>query len=342
MFYTNNSHDLHFDLFDNISDLDIPVQFLKCMSGSSNALDFQLSSYLGHLISINPKEHYYIVSNDMGYDAVVAFWQNRKIPILRLMCSIPNNRDSSREIISGKSGVTAVRADVLDKFKDLRFVKSEFEKRLPERYLPELDELMQIFEHVLANSRKNYMAVSFRNALTKRYGLANGSEIYNILKDFVPGLFKALQDVKPENSKPVASAKSGRIKPTCDAGAGVGVESHALSKPVCYTWVEFKAHVDTYNVCTAYRRSLVHDFKFIDDNLGLEILAIMAYAVMWVKRPARIDAVMRVLKPKLPSNISLKDITSLRNRLSKKMSGGVWPAELETNLLSVSDPPFGF
>lgn len=56
-----------------------------------NALDFQLSSWLGCLIAKNGKERamagmdtYYVVSNDTGYDPLSKFWAGRGLRVERL------------------------------------------------------------------------------------------------------------------------------------------------------------------------------------------------------------------------------------------------------------------
>ena len=50
---------------------------IEVYAGSGNALDFQLSSYLGYLIGLGYENaNFYIVSNDKGYDCLCDFWQN--------------------------------------------------------------------------------------------------------------------------------------------------------------------------------------------------------------------------------------------------------------------------
>lgn len=54
------------------------VQLMKVTSGTKNALDFQLSSYLGKLIEQNKNKNglrYYIISKDKGYEVLSTFWR---------------------------------------------------------------------------------------------------------------------------------------------------------------------------------------------------------------------------------------------------------------------------
>ncbi|MBO5389028.1 MAG: hypothetical protein J6A59_13045 [Lachnospiraceae bacterium] len=53
------------------------IEVVQCVSNGSNALDFQLSSYLGFLIRSAPKTHYAIISNDHGYNPLITFWEQQ-------------------------------------------------------------------------------------------------------------------------------------------------------------------------------------------------------------------------------------------------------------------------
>ncbi|WP_339101976.1 PIN domain-containing protein [Candidatus Enterococcus clewellii] len=73
------------------------IVFFKVVAGK-NALDFQLSSYLGYLIAKNENEKqqkYIIVSEDHGFDCLINFWKKRdvKITINRKSTVIANELD---------------------------------------------------------------------------------------------------------------------------------------------------------------------------------------------------------------------------------------------------------
>ncbi len=65
------------------------VIYFQVTASTANALDFQLSTYLGFLTTLN--NDFCIISKDGGYDAVIKFWQKRKIKIKRTpsICSTP-------------------------------------------------------------------------------------------------------------------------------------------------------------------------------------------------------------------------------------------------------------
>ena len=61
--------------FNNIEKLNLKFSSKRVNAGTKNALDFQLSSFLGYLISEEKeKSKYHIVTNDNGYEAVAKFW----------------------------------------------------------------------------------------------------------------------------------------------------------------------------------------------------------------------------------------------------------------------------
>lgn len=51
--------------------------------GRKNALDFQLSSYLGYLIheNIDNPYDYFIVTKDKGFESLIPYWKKRKINV---------------------------------------------------------------------------------------------------------------------------------------------------------------------------------------------------------------------------------------------------------------------
>lgn len=82
LFFTDNSPYVSYNDLQLI--LQYPNQFemIKCNPGK-NGLDFQLVSYLGYLLKTASKSNYIIVSNDCGFDAVVKFWQDRGMSVIR-------------------------------------------------------------------------------------------------------------------------------------------------------------------------------------------------------------------------------------------------------------------
>ena len=83
LFYTENSPAVSYNDLQRVLKFNEGFEFIHCYSGR-NGLDFQLITYLGYLVKSSPKSEYIIVSNDMGFDAAVKFWTERKKNIIRL------------------------------------------------------------------------------------------------------------------------------------------------------------------------------------------------------------------------------------------------------------------
>lgn len=75
IFYSENCKYIALDTIESIIEKGIKFCCYQVTTGTSNALDFQLSSFLGYLLrkeSTNAK--FYIVSNDTGFDCLCSFW----------------------------------------------------------------------------------------------------------------------------------------------------------------------------------------------------------------------------------------------------------------------------
>ncbi len=75
IFYTANAANMSFAAHLNLLSSPAEIIYYNVSSGGKNALDFQLSSFLGYLISQGRDKQFYIVSGDRGYEHVKAFWE---------------------------------------------------------------------------------------------------------------------------------------------------------------------------------------------------------------------------------------------------------------------------
>lgn len=84
VFYTDKSCQLHCKnvamLFEKCEGR---ISWIRCCTGK-DALDFQLVSRLGYMISKNKNDSFVIVSNDTGYDPVIKHWQTEGCKISRM------------------------------------------------------------------------------------------------------------------------------------------------------------------------------------------------------------------------------------------------------------------
>lgn len=80
IFYSNNSNRLTMKMHILIGKSICNLNYFEVTVGGKNALDHQISTYLGYLMGTNAAErNYYIVSRDMGYKHVANFWASQKI-----------------------------------------------------------------------------------------------------------------------------------------------------------------------------------------------------------------------------------------------------------------------
>ncbi len=79
IFYSENASTLTFGLHESLNRSKAKIVLQKVEVGVKNALDFQLSTYLGYLISENEgkNETYYIVSEDKGLAILTGYWAGR-------------------------------------------------------------------------------------------------------------------------------------------------------------------------------------------------------------------------------------------------------------------------
>lgn len=94
IFYSGNSESLTFGLHRRLMAASCEVVYQKVETGTKNALDFQLSSYLGYIIKENdayPDEELYIVTNDNGFSVLSTYWKRKKVNV-KIISDIAGNK----------------------------------------------------------------------------------------------------------------------------------------------------------------------------------------------------------------------------------------------------------
>jgi len=75
IFYSSNADSITFDILHKLMFCKSKLSYYKIKRGGKNALDFQLSCYLGFRIKKDPEAEFYIISKDNGYDFIMDFWE---------------------------------------------------------------------------------------------------------------------------------------------------------------------------------------------------------------------------------------------------------------------------
>ncbi len=87
IFYSDQHKNISLDVIDDINAFNIKLYCQRVRTGEKNALDFQLSSYLGYLIGRGSSDDkYHIVSNDKGYDCLYDYWKGQGKSVGRIAC----------------------------------------------------------------------------------------------------------------------------------------------------------------------------------------------------------------------------------------------------------------
>lgn len=106
-FYTDNSPKLSWERMADFAAKGCEFEAIGCHKGT-NALDFQLVSYLGYMIASKTDCRYVIISNDKGYDPVSYFWQERGIQIKRQPVQMKIEKKTNPQPISKESVVLKI------------------------------------------------------------------------------------------------------------------------------------------------------------------------------------------------------------------------------------------
>ncbi len=85
IFYSEACKNLDLDMINVILKKRLKLEVYPVVTGTKNALDFQLASYMGRLIGSNGTQcSYYIISNDKGFDCLCEFWKTQNIKVERI------------------------------------------------------------------------------------------------------------------------------------------------------------------------------------------------------------------------------------------------------------------
>lgn len=163
IFYSMNADSLSFEVMKLLSAAKAHIEYIKVNTQGRNALDFQLSSYIGYLLGRHEGARCYIVSNDKGYANVQIFWfgQGERVKL------VPSIRD--RKTASTK--------------------RSDVEKVVGALDLTD-DEKQKITDLVWARLKDGsphlaHIKVGINNDLVQRFGGEKTKTIFNVIRPLI-------------------------------------------------------------------------------------------------------------------------------------------------------------
>lgn len=84
IFYSKRVGRISMEMHQRLEKIPAKKTYIKVETNSSNALDFQLVTYLGACIHNKPTREYYIISRDTDFDCVCKFWANYNVFVKRI------------------------------------------------------------------------------------------------------------------------------------------------------------------------------------------------------------------------------------------------------------------
>ncbi len=158
IFYSLNSCKVSMTTHFQLESTKAKKEYKGVKVGGKNALDFQLSTYLGYLVATEKNTDFAIVSKDEGFNFVVDFWEKEDIKITR--CENLN-------------GLTKENVE--------KELKSELKKIL----LESIPNIEVDFDNIYSIISKYKTKQGINNALTKEYGSERTGAIYKIIRPYI-------------------------------------------------------------------------------------------------------------------------------------------------------------
>ena len=189
IFYTDHCKNITLDTIGDVLDKDAKLMAFRALAGTKNALDFQLSYYIGYLVGTdnNKDARYYIVSNDKGYDCLCEYLREQGIDITRMPTKsepAPASKPATQAVAKGTSAKATAKATAAAPTNKTSKVKAsdmatlgEMEKILTKDEKPA--EVLKIF-----NQYKTKCDIN--NGLVKKFKSSKkAGKIYRKLKDLL-------------------------------------------------------------------------------------------------------------------------------------------------------------
>ncbi len=119
IFYTVNSQTLTVSAHLNIMNSPADIRYTEVSTGGKNALDFQLSTFLGRCTAVYPDNSFFIISNDTDYDFVKSFWLSKDEFSGSKLYRVPNLQKALAKISSDEKALSKKNNPPASKTKNL-------------------------------------------------------------------------------------------------------------------------------------------------------------------------------------------------------------------------------
>ncbi len=174
IFYSANADTMTFSLFELLRDIPAEVILFKAECGQKNALDFQLSTYLGYIIASFPEADCHIISADKGYEFIRAFWKKQGVKIkisVNIAGDVIKLVDNNTDKIV-KENVTPIETEFDICVKKLNLSKSDKNQ-------------IQLILNKYVKGSVSQRKQNISNALTKQFGNSKNKIYYQAIKPLI-------------------------------------------------------------------------------------------------------------------------------------------------------------
>jgi len=194
IFYSNNADSITFDILHKLMFCRSKLSYYKIKRGGKNALDFQLSCYLGYRVHSDPEAEFYIISKDNGYDFIMDFWEcgyAQVEPKIRRFSNI-------KTLLQWQDAQKKQKIKAIDAVAALAKEEKSDTERIPAGNSPAENapvgndfsitpEDFTVVQTIMEDSKNTH---EFYIGMVKRFGQKKGREIYSRFKGDYQALLK--------------------------------------------------------------------------------------------------------------------------------------------------------
>lgn len=162
IFYSENADNLTFGLHRRLNESKANIIFQKVEVGHKNALDFQLSSYLGYIIHENENKpyDYYVVTKDKGYESLVNYWRKKKVNVSLVVDVAKQSEQTAQnalekqvaDLIKDKAEASAI-SKIIQQYKTKQGINNALMKKYPSKDNKKASEIYTAIKPLLAEKK---------------------------------------------------------------------------------------------------------------------------------------------------------------------------------------------
>ena len=177
----------------------IKVTYYDVIANGKNALDFQITSLLGALVSVKKKSVFYIISKDKGYDSSVAFlkeyYKNRDLSIQRVDNIAESDKTASAKIFEPPM-IKELSSKEIWEFESKQLIESII--RTPPLFMDD-DYKKTTLLNICFNGCKKATLKEMKDYIKKRMENSfgkDGNELYIMNKTVFNSLYKNINNLR--------------------------------------------------------------------------------------------------------------------------------------------------